>query len=105
MKFLSTHLDTFFQKSDWFESLKNVSDMYSMKIKGLNKNIRILFCLWKIGNKKKIILLTTFEEKKGGDYNKSIMIAQQRLKELVDSEELEWKNSCQSIQWLGLRKY
>lgn len=89
LKFLSTHLDTFFHKSEWYESLKNVNNMYSMKIKGLDKNIRILFCLWKIENRQKIILLTTFEEKKSSDYSKYIVIAQQRIEELVNMEELQ----------------
>lgn len=70
-------------KKDWFESLKDADNIYSMKFK-LPKNIRILFTF--NGNKISI-LLCAFEEKgdktKGkNSYKNNIEIALERINEL-----------------------
>lgn len=88
-KFLATHLGSFLAKTEWYESPKNANDIYAIKVKGLAKNIRILFCIKEVNKKQTAILLTAFEERKGSDYSKPISIAQKRLKELVDKEEVK----------------
>ena len=83
LKFLEQYGRQCILKNDWFEKLKNVTDLYSMRFK-LNKNIRILFT---IKDNKISILLCTFEEKgnkvKGKNtYKDNIKTALSRLREL-----------------------
>lgn len=82
LKFLNDKRFQCVLKKDWFESIKNESNLYSMKIKG-TLNIRVLFCFHKIGNRQLILLLCSFHEKTTKDYKPAISLAYTRLKELL----------------------
>lgn len=83
IKFLEEYGVKCVNKSDWFEKLKGVKFIYSMKFKS-TKNIRILFT---IKENKVSILLCCFEERgdktKGkNSYKNNIEIALRRFKEI-----------------------
>ncbi|MCX7883494.1 MAG: type II toxin-antitoxin system RelE/ParE family toxin [Caloramator sp.] len=70
-----------YQKSDWFEILKNTNGLYAMKFKSL-KNLRIIFTFTDESIKNIAILLCTFEEKSKKDYKDAIIIANKRKEEI-----------------------
>ena len=69
--------------SNLFELLKGTERLYSIKIKG-QKNIRILFHFLEIEKKEKAILLICFEENETKDYHDSIVVAYERLNEIME---------------------
>ena len=78
IKFLDQFMNNCVFKSDWFESLKNESGLYSMKIKS-PINLRILFVFKKYRNKDVAILLTAFVEKNKNDYQGAIFVSKKRI--------------------------
>ena len=81
LKFLADRGKRCIEKSQWFEILKNATDLYSMKVKG-QLNIRVIFTFCSDNPSKVIILLCAFHEKKTKDYSDAILVARKRLAEI-----------------------
>jgi len=70
-----------------FEKLQNANDLYSMKFKGTDMNIRILYSY---DGDAYTLLLCCFEEKEDSNvnsYKRYIPIAQKRRQEMEDKNE------------------
>lgn len=78
IKFLDQFMNDCVFKSDWFESLKKETGLYSMKIKS-PINLRIIFVFKKYQNKDIAILLTAFVEKNKNDYQSAISVSNKRI--------------------------
>lgn len=79
------------QRSAWFEKLKGVRDLYSIRFDKSQKNIRILFAFVAYKGEKFAVLLYVFEEKGNKrlskqSYDKAIPVALKRLKEVTDND-------------------
>ena len=82
LRFLIDRGQLCIERYEWFESLKNEPDLYSMKIKG-ELNIRIIFTFCSKNPCKIIILLCGFNEKKTKDYDSALNTAKKRLSEIL----------------------
>ncbi|HZK72276.1 MAG TPA: type II toxin-antitoxin system RelE/ParE family toxin [Clostridia bacterium] len=71
------------QKSDWFEKLRNVDDLFAIRFNKKNKNIRIIFTFTDSPKKQIVVLLCNFEEKDKKDYSKAIDLATKRRAEIL----------------------
>ena len=83
LKFLISLKRNCIQQSKLFEKLINVDyDLYSIKLHGKNKNIRIIFIFMEVEGEEIVLLLNSFEEKAKKDYYNSISIAYERIKSI-----------------------
>ena len=78
-----------YKRRDWFEKLKVVKNLYSIKFNKSQKNIRILFSFVEFRGRKYAILLHAFEEKDNKNmskysYDKATPVALKRLEEVLN---------------------
>lgn len=91
LKYLEEKKERCTQRKAWFEKLRRVNNLYSMKFDKSQKNIRILFAFVDFDKRKYVVLLHAFEEKDNKkqskySYDKAIPIAIKRFKEVMNDD-------------------
>ena len=64
LRFLEERKHLVFNKADWFENVKRYNDIFVIKIKDANLNIRIPFVFFTYNQKEYAVLLSAFTETK-----------------------------------------